>query len=140
MKLPELACLCFILTTTTGCLSSAPSSVGDKQCGKASWYGKKYAGRPTASGEIFRPSAYTAAHKKSPLGIIMRVQNQANGRSVFVKINDRGPYVGGRIIDLSQAAFARIAPLSQGVVDVCVQVVRKKSKPSHDKDHRTLNL
>ncbi len=70
----------------------------------------------------------------------MRVQNQANGRSVFVKINDRGPYVGGRIIDLSQAAFARIAPLSQGVVDVCVQVVRKKSKPSHDKDHRTLNL
>ncbi|WP_239648699.1 septal ring lytic transglycosylase RlpA family protein [Nocardiopsis chromatogenes] len=79
--------------------------------------------QPTASGGTFDPSAMTAAHKSLPFGTQVEVTNPANGKSVVVSINDRGPYVAGRCLDLSTASFETIASASQGVVDVEWQVV-----------------
>lgn len=76
--------------------------------GKASWYGPGFAGNYTANGEIYDPSELTAAHKTLEFGTLLRVTNLANGLSVDVRINDRGPYIGARVIDLSQAAAAQI--------------------------------
>ena len=70
----------------------------------ASYYADKFHGRPTASGEIFNMNDYTCAHKTLPFGTVLRVTNLANGRSVNVRVNDRGPFVAGREIDLSKAA------------------------------------
>jgi rare lipoprotein A len=74
------------------------------QSGKASWYGPGFHGRRTASGERFNTHAHTAAHRSLPFGTMVRVTSQRNGRSVVVRINDRGPFVRGRIIDLSKAS------------------------------------
>ena len=82
----------------------------------ASWYGPGFHGRRTASGESFNANALTAAHRSLPFGSRVRVVNQRNGRSVVVRINDRGPYAHGRLIDLSRAA-AQIIGLS-GVAKV----------------------
>ena len=79
------------------------------QTGQASWYGPGFHGRKTASGETFNQHALTAAHRRLPLGTRARVTNLTNGKKVEVKINDRGPYVGGRVIDLSRAAARRLA-------------------------------
>jgi len=81
-----------------------PDVSGFKQVGSASWYGKKFAGRRTASGERYDMFAMTAAHRSLPLASFVRVTNPANGKSVVVRINDRGPFRGKRIIDLSLAA------------------------------------
>jgi rare lipoprotein A len=78
------------------------------QTGIASWYGKPFHGRPTASGEVYDMHAMTAAHKTMPLPSYARVRNPANGREVIVRVNDRGPFKAGRIIDLSQAAARRL--------------------------------
>lgn len=78
------------------------------QSGVASWYGPGFHGRKTASGEIFNTHDLTAAHKKLKFGTIIKVVNKSNGKSVIVRINDRGPYVGGRIIDLSNVAKNKI--------------------------------
>jgi len=83
--------------------------------GKASHYGPGLAGNPTASGEIFNPRKLTAAHRTLPLGSRVRVINPRNGQSVVVRINDRGPFVAGRVIDLSTAAARRIGLMQQGV-------------------------
>ena len=91
--------------------------------GKASWYGPGFAGRKTANGERFNPRALTAAHRTLPFGTKVRVTNLANGKSVVVRINDRGPYAGGRIIDLSKAAARRIGMLKQGVARVEVNAL-----------------
>jgi len=82
------------------------------QVGRASWYGKAFAGRSTASGEPFDMFRFTAAHRTLPLGTWVKVTNLANGHSIMVRINDRGPYWGNRIIDLSYAA-ARILGLKE---------------------------
>jgi rare lipoprotein A len=74
------------------------------QAGVASWYGPGFNGRTTANGERFNTHALTAAHRTLPFGTKVRVTNKSNGRSVVVRINDRGPYVGGRVIDLSNAS------------------------------------
>jgi rare lipoprotein A len=76
--------------------------------GAASWYGPGFQGRRTANGERFNTHAFTAAHRSLPFGTRIRVTNTANGRSIVVRINDRGPYVGGRVIDLSQASARAI--------------------------------
>ncbi|MFC5835606.1 septal ring lytic transglycosylase RlpA family protein [Nonomuraea insulae] len=89
-------------------------------CG-ASYYGEP---QMTASGERFNPSAMTAAHKTLPLGSKVRVTNPDNGESVTVRINDRGPYVGGRCLDLSRAAFAAIGNVGAGVMHVKYEVLR----------------
>lgn len=100
-------------------LSAQAASRG---CGAASHYGigDGYHGQRTASGERFDAYGLTAAHPWLPLGSRVRVTNQRNGRSVTVRINDRGPYYGGRIIDLSYGAFSAIASPGQGVASVCI--------------------
>lgn len=97
------------------------------QCGMASWY--SHAGLRTASGEIANPSGYTAAHRTLPFGTKVRVTNLHNGRSVVVRINDRGPFVRGRVIDVSKAAAAEIGLVSRGTGRVAVAPVSDK-KPS----------
>lgn len=87
----------------------------------ASWYGEEFAGLVTANGEVFDPQAMTAAHKELPFGTRLQVTNPATGRSVEVRINDRGPFITGRDLDLSAAAFARIAPPAAGVLRVQVR-------------------
>jgi len=91
--------------------------------GKASWYGDYFHGKKTASGEKYNMYNLTAASKTLPFGTIVRVKNLDNGRSVKVKINDRGPYVEGRMIDLSRAAFKKIASLGAGVLNVEVTIL-----------------
>ncbi len=86
--------------------------------GQASWYGLKFHGRRTSSGERFDMNALTAAHATLPFGTRVRVRNVANGREVVVRINDRGPGVGGRIIDLSKAAAAALGFLRAGEAPV----------------------
>ncbi|MFY2562028.1 septal ring lytic transglycosylase RlpA family protein [Corallococcus terminator] len=86
--------------------------------GLASFYGPGLHGRPTASGERFNQDAMTAAHRKERFGACLRVVNMENGRSVQVRVNDRGPYVDGRIIDVSKAAASKLGMLDKGVVRV----------------------
>lgn len=88
------------------------------QTGKASFYGKRWSGRQTANGEIFDHRKFTAAHKKLPFGTYVRVVRADSKESVVVRINDRGPFVKGRIIDLSSAAAAAIDMVAEGVVKV----------------------
>ena len=96
---------------------------GRPQIGVASWYGEKFHGRKTSSGEIFDMYKLTAAHKSLPLGTRVRVTNLKNRKSVIVKINDRGPFVRGRIIDLSYGAAKKIGMVDDGVVKVRVEIV-----------------
>jgi len=86
--------------------------------GLASFYGPGLHGRPTASGERFDQNALTAAHRKERFGACLRVVNMENGRSVEVRVNDRGPFVEGRIIDVSRAAATKLGMLDKGVVRV----------------------
>jgi len=114
-----------------------------KQRGKASWYGPGFAGRKTANGERFNPNQLTAAHRKLPFGTTVKVTNVANGKSVVVRINDRGPYAGRRIIDLSKAAAKRIGLIQSGVAMVEIETVTpgrvaKGSAPALKKDGRIL--
>ncbi|MEJ2004951.1 MAG: septal ring lytic transglycosylase RlpA family protein [Cyclobacteriaceae bacterium] len=91
--------------------------------GKASYYADKFEGRPTASGEKYRRNKFTAAHRKLPFGTIIRVTNLENQREVIVTVNDRGPFVKGRIIDLSRAAAESLDFIMQGTADVEVEVI-----------------
>lgn len=96
----------------------APATAPELERGKASWYGPGFQGRRTASGERFDMNALTAAHRTLPFGTLVRVRNNQNGREVVVRINDRGPYVGDRIIDLSKAAAAALGLLQAGEAGV----------------------
>lgn len=96
---------------------------GFAERGIASWYGKKFHGRKTSSGEIYNMNAMTAAHKTLPLPTYVRVKNLSNGKSVVVKVNDRGPFVGDRIIDLSYAAARKLDVVGPGTARVEVRVV-----------------
>ncbi len=91
--------------------------------GVASWYGGKFHGRMTSSGERFNTYTLTAAHRTLPFGTIVKVTNLDNGKSVLVKINDRGPFVEGRIIDLSRAAAQKLGMIDTGVAKVSLQIV-----------------
>jgi len=86
--------------------------------GLASYYGPGLAGRPTANGEKFDPKGFTAAHKKLPFGTCLRVVNMENGRSVQVRVNDRGPFVKGRVVDVSLAAAKQLDMLEKGIARV----------------------
>jgi rare lipoprotein A len=97
-----------------------PSSEGYQERGKASWYGTKFHGRRTANGEVYDMWAMTAAHKTLPIPSYVRVTNEANGRSVVVLVNDRGPFHSQRIIDLSYAAALKLDFADLGVADVDV--------------------
>jgi len=97
---------------------SIASSVGE-----ASWYGPGFYGRPTASGEIYRPGTFTVAHRSLPLGTRVRITNLSNGRSAIARVNDRGPYVGGRIVDLGEGIADHLGVKSSGVANVRLQVL-----------------
>lgn len=90
------------------------------QCGRASWYGPGFQGRKTANGERYNMGGLTAAHKSLPFGTKLKVTNKRNGKSVVVRINDRGPFVRGRMLDLSKGAATRIGMISSGHGSVCV--------------------
>ena len=104
---------------------SPPPSRGKLEV--ASWYGPGFVGHLTSDGETFNPNELTAASKTLPIGSRIRVTNTGNGRSVVVRINDRGPYVRGRSLDLSRGAAERIGLTKEGVCRVRVKVVRRTS-------------
>lgn len=96
---------------------------GFVESGKASFYANVHQSKKTASGEIYEHKLNTAAHKTLPFGTKVRVTNIANGKTVVVKINDRGPFVRGRILDLSKSAFSSIANVASGVIEVKIEVI-----------------
>lgn len=106
-----------------------PSAKGPtyQEVGYASWYGKEFDGRPTSSGEIYDMHAFTAAHRTLPLGTVAEVTHLGNGRSVRVRINDRGPFVANRIVDLSYGAAKEIDLADQGVAKVRLVAWTKKA-------------
>jgi|SRR5690349_5706796 len=131
-SLPRLAApLIALAIVATGCAHvrrDAPAPVTSApapfvETGKASWYGKPHHGKATASGERFDMYALTAAHRTLPLGSHVRVTNLANGRMVNVRINDRGPTLEDRIIDLSYAAARALGAIGDGVFPVRIAVV-----------------
>ncbi len=101
--------------------------VEDIGVGPASFYGRDFAGRRTASGERFDPGALTAAHRTLPIGSKVRVTNLRNGRSVVVRINDRGPFHGNRVIDLSHEAARQIGMVQRGVARVQLELLARRS-------------
>jgi len=102
---------------------TAAAKIGDHETGYASWYGPDYHGRQTASGERYNMFELTAAHRTLPFGTLVKVDNLENNLSVVVKINDRGPFVRGRIIDLSYRAAREIQCSRSGMVKVRIEVV-----------------
>ncbi len=119
-----------LVAALAGCASGPPRSSGDDagvvsdgreiERGIASWYGAQHHGRRTASGEVFDMNALTAAHKTLPFGTRVRVLNPASGQAVVVRINDRGPFAPGRVIDLSRAGAERIGLVRAGVAPVVI--------------------
>ena len=92
--------------------------------GEASWYGPGFYGNRTASGEVFRPGTMTAAHRTLPFGTRVRVTNLWNGRKAVVRINDRGPFAGDRVIDLAHGAASELGLTSSGIAQVRLEVLR----------------
>jgi len=108
--------------------STGDTVIGTQQRGRISMYGNEFAGRKTASGEPFDPSALTMAHRTLPFGTRVRVTNLENQRSVEVVVNDRGPFVSGRIADLSEAAARRIGMIAKGVVEALLDILKPGKK------------
>lgn len=112
------------------------SELCSKDCfiesGIASWYGHDYPARCTANGETYNSETYTAAHKSLPFNTLVRVDNLANGKSVTVRINDRGPFIQGRVIDLSKKAAGKIDILTAGLAEVEVYLVKESDAPEPD--------
>ena len=112
-----MRCVPLLALLLTGCASHHTES------GVASWYGPGFRGNPTASGERFRPAKRTAAHRTLPFGSVVKVTRVETGETVRVVINDRGPYAGQRVIDLSKKAARRIGMLDAGTATVDLKVV-----------------
>lgn len=131
MRKFKLTVIVILLAMLSGCSSTLPIdssktkhySTSHALVGQASWYGNKFHGKLTASGEKYNMRAYTAAHKTLPFGTIVRATNTNNNKSVDVKINDRGPFVKGRVIDLSKKAFEQIGSVNQGIVPIRIDVL-----------------
>ena len=125
-----------LLATLSGCATTTPRggvrtpapATSAVQTGEASWYGAAHQGRRTASGEAYDMYRLTAAHPTLPLGVHVLVTNIKNGRSVEVRVNDRGPTVAGRIIDLSYAAAAVLGAIGDGVIPVRLRVLSMPSR------------
>jgi rare lipoprotein A (peptidoglycan hydrolase) len=135
LGITALVCATSAARETPGPLVSAspPHSVLEyavfTQIGKGSWYGRWHNGRKTASGERFNMYQMTAAHRTLPLGTIVRVTNPANGKTVKVKINDRGPYIAGRVIDLSAAAAAALGISRKGTARLRIETYASDQMP-----------
>lgn len=95
-----------------------------KQSGISSWYGRQFHGRTTANGEIFNMHGMTAAHRTLPLGCTIRVTNKSNGKSVILKVNDRGPYAGNRVLDVSHAAAKHLGMVNSGTANVLIERIK----------------
>jgi rare lipoprotein A len=120
-----IALYCLILAACSSTpKSGTPVSIGHTESGVASFYGNEFQSRKTSNGEIFDQGKLTAAHRTLPFGTKVRVTNSQNGKSVIVRVNDRGPFAKGRIIDLSSSAFKTIASLNAGVINVKIEVVQ----------------
>lgn len=111
-----------------------PSAEGYVEEGIASWYGPDFHGKPTACGETFDMHAMTAAHKTLPLGTYVKVTDLENGKSIIVRVNDRGPFVSGRIIDLSSQASQMLGVRQRGVAQVRVEAVEVASEERFGKN------
>ncbi len=103
--------------------SNLVASAGRVTTGEASWYGPGFFGNRTASGEVLRPGTLTAAHRTLPFGTMVRVTNLWNGRSAVVRINDRGPFHGRRVIDLAHGAAKELGLTASGIADVKLEVL-----------------
>ena len=123
----------FLILSFFSLISSAFAQV---QTGKASFYADKFEGIQTASGEKYRHKKLTAAHKTLPFGTRIKVTNLANNKSVEVVVNDRGPYVDGRVVDVSKAAAEELGFLNQGLADVSVEVVDPGDGKTKEVDRR----
>ncbi|MCP9917224.1 septal ring lytic transglycosylase RlpA family protein [Cyanobium sp. ATX 6F1] len=117
-----------LLRPITPPLPIAPAPVAPRvvatSSGQASWYGPGFFGRRTANGERFRPGTLTAAHRTLPFGTKVRVTNLWNGRTTVVRINDRGPFHGNRVIDLAHGAASQLGVVASGVAQVKLEVLR----------------
>ena len=120
MKKKFLFAFILIISVIIPLQISAQSADVFRQEGIASWYGREFEGRPTASGEIFNASLFTAAHPSLPFGTVVIVTNQHNNKSVIVRINDRGPFVSARIIDVSRAAAEQLDMIVTGTAPVSI--------------------
>ncbi len=109
--------------TLQGCAHKLSASEGSTQTGKASWYGQRHHDKKTASGEPYNMDDFTAAHQTLPFGTIIEVKSVSTGQSVQVRINDRGRFTKGRIIDLSKAAAEKIGILRKGIDTVEITVI-----------------
>ena len=129
------------LKTDTSYTAAIPAS--QTIAGRVSWYGPGFHGRRTANGERFNKHEMTAAHKTLPFGTLVRVVNEKSGRSVLVRINDRGPYCGGRVLDLSEGAAGRIGIRGSGTGSVKLEVYSNKdiaSARTFDAEGRSIRL
>ena len=128
--LKQLFILATLVVTISSCASSSPEfgKRGYTEEGKASYYSRKLQGRKMANGEPYRRGKLTAAHKTLPFGTKVKVTNLQTNQTVKVKITDRGPYVRGRIVDLSEAAAKRIGSVNAGVVPVKMKVIKPATK------------
>lgn len=106
-------------------ISGGTSSIQYKDLGsmKASWYGPRFHGRTTANGEIYDQTAFTAAHKSLPFGTLLKITNPINNKTLIVRINDRGPYIPGRQLDLSKAAAEELGVIHSGVKKLKIEEV-----------------
>src|SRR5688572_14946380 len=122
----RVAILALMVVLAYGCATTQPQEPRPAETlqGVASWYGEEFAGRTTANGEIFDPSLLTAAHRTLPFGTVVDVTNPKTSQTVRVRVNDRGPYIGGRIIDLSYAAAKQIGLIEPGIGEVIFKIVR----------------
>ena len=107
---------------------AAPSNLGRAETGHASYYADAFEGKRAANGQRFANDQMIAAHRRLPLGSRIKVINLRNQRSVVVKVVDRGPFVEGRVVDLSQSAFAQIADLEDGVIPVRLELIKPKRR------------
>lgn len=101
------------------------ASTAKVEKGKASYYADKFHGRATASGQKYDKNKMTAAHKTLPFGTVVRVTNTATGKSVDVTVNDRGPFVKGRIVDVSRAAAEKLGMIQAGVIDCTLKIIKE---------------
>jgi rare lipoprotein A len=111
---------------TQTALTPPATAQGLESEGRASWYGAEFAGRRTANGEIYDPSQLTAAHKTLPFGTFVRVTNPNSGAHVVVRINDRGPFKPGRVIDVSRAAAEQLGMIGPGTLVVRLEIVSEQ--------------
>ena len=124
--MPVRYCLILLFFLVPACATlprSVEPEIGYREEGIASWYGGEFHGRPTASGEIYDMNLLTAAHRTLPLGTVLRVTELKTGRSIQVKVNDRGPFISGRTLDLSYGAASRLGMIGPGTARVALEVI-----------------